>query len=931
MGKQLLQWILGMTLGVAFAGSAWAQTQAGSISGTVKDATGQVLPGTSVTLQGQALISERVTAANETGVYRFVSVPPGEYVLRFEVSGFKTLNREGIRVDIGKSTAIDVSLELATVSETVTVTGESPMVDVKSTVVGVSFDEELLQNVPSARDVWSVLEHQAPGVTTSRLDVGGSETGLQATYSARGTAWQQNSYFLNGVNVTCPSALGASGYYYDFDSFEEIQVEVGSHPASVNAPGVYMNMVTKSGGNTYKGGGSFFYQNDGTQGDNLDADLRTRGVTGRGTTFDYLSDANAQVGGPIAKDRSTFYGSYRDERVHRFVAGFPEVESTDMWQFLVKNNTRINDKHRVGGELHQMSYYKPNRDASATRSPQSTWIEDDTFTIVQGQWDYTINENALLDTRFSHLKVFFPTYQQPDAVGQAALDSVTGQFTGPHDLEVERDRRRYTFKSDLTYFRPKWLSANHEFKFGFEYNHNPVENLTTAVGDVELRYRNGVADQVRLRNTPLLSRESLDQTSLFVDDIVSIGGRVTLKLGARLDRYHGFLPEQNSPAGTWVGARSFAERSGLIELTSVAPRIGLVIGLDDAGKGAFKASYGRFYHQFATSFPSFASLNAALFDTYSWTDLNGDRQFQNGEQVTLLSRGLAVPNLIDPDFKHPYTDEVTVGFEKEIAQDLAAIVTFGYRKGDNLQESIDVGIPFTAYSPVTVTDPGPNGVVGNADDGGPFTVYNLDPAFRGRNQRVLTNPPDNESTYKGIELTLQKRYSNNWQALASYTYNDTEAYGNSSGGEAFVANGVFDNPNNLINAKGKGTWDRPHQFKLLGSYLAKYGIRISGVMRYQSGAPFGRTFTVAGLNQGTITVLAETVGTQRLPNVITGDISVGKSFNLPKGRFEASFDLFNIANANTVTSQRVNSAANYAGVLNFLSPRVFRLGIRYSF
>jgi hypothetical protein len=241
---------LGLAITLAAAGLS-AQTRTGTISGTVRDATAQVLPGVSITLEGATLVTAQVTASSDAGLYRFINLPPGDYTLRAELSGFQTISVEAVRVDIARNTALDISMQLATVAETVTVIGESPLVDVKSTVVGASFDEQLLAEVPSARDVWSVLEHQAPGVTTNRLDVGGSETGLQALFSARGTNWQQNSYYLNGVNVTCPAALGASGYYYDFDSFEEIQVATGSHPASVNAPGVYLNMVTKTGGASF--------------------------------------------------------------------------------------------------------------------------------------------------------------------------------------------------------------------------------------------------------------------------------------------------------------------------------------------------------------------------------------------------------------------------------------------------------------------------------------------------------------------------------------------------------------------------------------------------------------------------------------------------------------------------------------------------------
>lgn len=935
------QWPAAVVVAVllfAVTSPALSQTQTGSISGTVNDATGQVLPGVTVTLEGGSLIAAREAISNDVGVYRFPNIPPGSYNLSFSLPGFKTLVMEGIRVEIGRNTAINPLLELATVEEVVTVTGESPMVDTKTTVIGASFSEEMLADVPSARDVWSLLEHQAPGVTTNRLDVGGSETGLQAIYSARGTAWMQNSYYLNGVNVTCPAALGASGYYYDYDSFEEVQVETGSHPASVNAPGVFMNMVTKAGGNRFQGAGSFFYQNNDTQWDNLDDELADRGA-GRGTLFDYLSDANAQIGGPIARDRSNFYFSWRDERVHRFVPGFPEVESTDMWQFLIKNQTQVAPNHRVGIEWHHMSYWKPNRGASSTREPEATWIEDDTFDIVQAEWTATLGENALLDTRFSHLKVWFPTSHQPDATLQATYDTGTGIYSNAYNLDVERDRRRYTFKSDLTYYQAQWGGAAHEWKFGFEWNHSPVENLSTAIEDVELRKINGVADQVRLRNTPTITKEAVDQIAFYVDDVINVGTRATIKAGVRMDSYEGYLPAQASPAGLWVPEQSFPERRDIVKLTSFAPRLGVIVGLEERGRSALKASWGRYYHQFTTGWPNFANQNGNLFDSYQWNDLNGDGQFQAGEQGTLLSRGIAADNLVDPDLQHPYTDEFTVGAEKELARDLAITGTFVYRKGNRLQESVDIGIPFSAYSPVTVTDPGPDGVLGSGDDGGQLTVYALDPAFRGKNQRMLTNPsvtlPDgtqveNDSEYKGFEFTVQKRFSENWSALFSYTYNNAE--GISSGGtDPTTASGIFESPNDLINSRGKLFWDRTNQLKLLGSYYAPYGIRISGVLRYQTGQPLTRTFPVRGLPQGTFTVLAVPVGTERLPNVTTGDVTVAKAFEPGRGVLTVEGSLFNIANANIITDINTSSGSAFGNVTNFLSPRIFRFGVKYQF
>lgn len=920
------------------AGAASGQTTSGTVEGTIRDGTGQVLPGVSVTLTGEGGTPE-VAVSSGTGTYRFVAVSPGIYALRFELGGFQTRINEGVRVDIARTTGLDVQLELSTLEETITVVGESPLLDTKSTVIGATFDESLLEEVPSARDVWSLLEHQAPGVTTNRLDVGGSETGLQAVFSARGTSWGQNSYYLNGVNVTCPAALGASGYYYDYDSFEEVQVETGSHPASVNAPGVYLNMVTKSGSNDFSGGAGFHYQNDSTQFDNFTQELEDSGATA--SAFDYLSDANVQLGGPVVRDRSTFYFSFRDERVHRYVSGVTSVtEDTDMWQFVIKSDTELTQNNKVSLEWHEMSYWKPRRGMSSTRPPEASWIEDDTFRIIQATWTSTLSENALLDTRFSHLNVWFPTSHTEEARAaglQAGQDVGTGQFLNARDFNVERRRKRFSYKSDLTYFAEEVAGADHEFKIGAEYSHNPIRNETTAIDDVFLRFNNGVADEVWLRNTPRTDAQALAQTSAYIDDIISIGDRVTVKLGLRWDRYHGWLPEQNSPDGTWCRAdngcpRSFAERTGILDLSSFAPRLGLVLGLEE-GKSALKSSWGRYYHQFSTGFANFANKNGSLTNRHAWTDLNGDNQFQDGEQGTLLADSFgatAADRVVDPDLKHEYTDEFTIGLEREFPGDIWVQATFSMRNSNDKSDSVNLAAPDSAYDAMEVQDPGPDGEVGTGDDAGMVTVFNLREDFVGRSEMAIQTVDEFETSYRGFELIAQKRFSNDWQAIVSYSYNDTDAW--SRGNQWENTNpGIFTNPNNKVNAKGKSFYDRTNQLKVIGTWHAPFGVRASGVMRYQTGQPVARTFWVAGLNQGGASILAAPVGSERLPNVTTFDLALFRDFMIGDVRISPEINIFNITNENTTTALNTSSGSAYGNISNFLSPRIIRGAIRIYF
>jgi len=932
---------LSRSLGFAFlavgltAAVAAGQTQSGTVEGNIVDGTGQVLPGVSVTLTGEG--GTDVAVSSGTGSYRFFAVSPGIYTLRFELGGFQTRVYEEVRVDIARTTALDVSLDLSTIEETVTVVGESPLLDTKSTVIGATFDESLLEEVPSARDVWSLVEHQAPGVTTNRLDVGGSETGLQAVFSSRGTSWGQNSYYLNGVNVSCPAALGASGYYYDYDSFEEIQVETGSHPASVNAPGVYLNMVTKTGGNEFTGAVGAFYQNDSTQFDNFTSELESSG--GSRSEFDYLSDFNTQIGGPVVRDRSTFYFSARDQRVHRYVSGVTTVtEDTDMQQFVLKSDTDMNQSNKLSLEWHEMTYWKPRRGLAENRPPEATWIEDDTFRIVQAIWTSTLSENALLETRFSHLNVFFPTYHSEEAQAaglQAGQDVGLGVFLNARDFNVERKRKRYTYKSDLTYFAEDIASADHEVKVGFEFSHNPIRNETTSIDDVFIRFNNGVSDQVWLRNTPRHDGQTLDQTSAYIDDIIT-AGRLTLKLGLRWDRYHGWLPEQNSPDGRWCTAaagcpRDFAARTGVLDLSSFAPRLGIVVGLEEGGQSAFKASWGRYYHQFSTGFANFVNQNGNLTNSWTWNDLNGDRQFQDGEQGTLLSDqfgAAAAVNTISPDLKHEYTDELTASVEREFEGDIWLSATYSRRNSRDKSDVIDVGRPDSAYDQMQVQDPGPDGMAGTGDDGGMLTVYNLRELTP--SQRQIATVDKFHQDYQGVELIAQKRFSDNWQALVSYTWNDTDTW--TRGGQWENTNpGIFGNPNSQVNAQGKSFYDRTNQLKAVGTWHGPAGFRASGVMRYQTGAPVGRTIWVGGLTQGGASILAVPVGTERLDNVTTFDIAFFRDFHVGRYRISPEINLFNITNQNTVTAINTSSGGNSGRVSSYLAPRIARFALRVHF
>src|SRR5947199_397400 len=252
---------------------AGSQELRGRITGVVTDNTGAVLPGASVTIAGPALIQPQTTVTAADGTYRYPALPPGLYTVTFELTGFQTLRREEIRLGLNQTLSVDAQLPLSSLQETVTITGESPTVDVKSTTVGTNFTRELLQDIPNARDVWAAMA-QAPGVQMTAYDVGGSHTGTQTGYQTYGVG-DQNKTLLEGINVT--EGTNGNAGYFDFGSFEEFQLGGSGNMGEQSGVGAFLNLTIKSGGDKFAAQVYYDYLGDRTLSNNVPDAFRTPG------------------------------------------------------------------------------------------------------------------------------------------------------------------------------------------------------------------------------------------------------------------------------------------------------------------------------------------------------------------------------------------------------------------------------------------------------------------------------------------------------------------------------------------------------------------------------------------------------------------------------------------------------------------------------
>ena len=928
---------------------AWAQVQTGSILVRVQDEQGAAVPGVTVTISSAALVAGTTTGVTDAGgVNRFPSLPPGIYSVRVELQGFQSMLRENVSVLTGQTTPIDMTLRVATLAETVTVTGSSPVVDTTTATVAVNLGEQLLQGTPGGRDIWSLVEYKVPSLLITRPDVGGTSGGLQGVYSARGTPSTQNSQFLNGINVGDPQAVGAAGFYYDFDAFDDIQVSTGAHDITVPTSGVFLNMVTKGGTDQWRGRSTFTWLGDATQSQNIDADLRRYGFRPETNGVDFVSDINVSGGGPVIARKLRIFGSFRDWRVHVNVpAAFSTLvlDRTDITSGMLNATYQINDKNRLTGFYSRQYYKKPNRFLAATNllEQASTSNEDDVFDVYQVLWNSVLSNNLFIDARLGLNKIFFPTYLNGN--DQTLLDAATGIRTRNFTAGTERWRDRYQGNATGQYYLDEWLGGRHEFKFGFDHAHAPVENRVTRFDDVDLTWNSttGLSQFVTIFGTPFYSKSAVDVTALYAQDSYSVK-RLTLTAGVRWERLEAYLPEQNSPASAFFPnlTRSFPAQRDIVEWYTAGPRVSAAYDLFGNGQTALKFGAGRYYYIIPAGGGILDTVNpnGNYSETYGWSDRNGDLRFQPGEQTgnPVISQVNLSTVSIDPEYRRPYTDEYTGSLDHELFPAVRLSVVYTYRREKYPQATSNPGNPFDTTL-TTRPDAGRDGVFGTADDGA-FQFYN-------RNSTVnlirFTNDPTSLQTYKGLEFTVTKRMSNRWQMLAGYTYSQSRISGVS----------VNVNPNALINATGPVTGqlgDRPHQFKLTGTYvLPLYDIGVAGNFNSQSGILLTRQINTPLSVGGNTTVNVEPLGSYRLDPRTSMDVRVFKTVRFGSAReLEVGVDFNNVTNNNVAWDARVlggtinlrqdgdpagaiNTLPQFGSPSQVLGPRNIRFNVAFRF
>jgi hypothetical protein len=939
MRTQLIGILLVLALAAALPLTVSAQlNQTGSLMGTVSDNQKQPLPGVTVTIKSPSIILPQMDTLSSTqGQYRFVALPPGIYEITFTLSGFNTLVRQEIRVGLGQTTTIDAVLEQKSLTESVTVIGKSPTIDIQSTAKSTNLDRQFLTSVPAARNL-DAFFNMAPGVTAEQ----NNSNGLMS--SANGSGVRDNAFNLDGVNITDPG-VGTQQYQFGIDIIEEISVLSGGMPAEFgDAMGAAVNVVTRSGGNKLSGSLSLYYNDKALESSN------TAGtpLAGAQSGYQYIIEPGITLGGPVIKDRLWFFTNLSMNKRSRNIAGFPYDQTTQVpaketrYFPYFKLTFQPSQTDRFILSYNYSDYQQDNAGASITTNADTTVKWTAPTHILNAQWMKTFSSSFFADFKVGYIYSGQNLYNKTGK--PAVIDMLTNQVTGGYGINDIYVTTRFQTNANGTYFVDDF-AGSHEFKAGAELQLLGTSRDFTPTPDP----RNGMAQIFTLFGSPLYglnaaawnSKETGTSLHGYLQDSWKPTKRLTLNLGLRLTYQDGSIPVQNETEGpqSLLGIsynRSVTSAFKAFSRTALAPRLGLIYDLTGDSKTLLKASYSRYIQSNLLQYFTAANPNGILYTVQllfpDWTPIPGAyiaAQIPSAAKVGWNGSGL----------KAPYTDEFSIGIERELFANWSISARYIHKADRNLVEDVDANqldmnalmndgrLVWTNWTPISFTDP---------YDGKTKTIYSQN-AIVARDI-YLVNPPGAKRDYDGAELTLTKHYSQGWSLMASYVWQDSKGLIGSDWFASWGGSTLYNDPNSHVNAIGQMALARRHQFKLEGMVSLPWSINFSGFFRYFSGQHYSRQIynTDLGIpvSQGQAIIFGDTMGSYELPAQYILDLRLEKAFRLGGTTMAVFADGFNMFNGNAATTvqTRSDSALLVFGQMTAIQdPRAIRLGFRFEF
>jgi hypothetical protein len=869
--------------------AALAQTT-GSVGGRVNDSSGGAVPGVTVEAKSSAMQGTRTVVTDPTGTYHILLLPPGDYTVAFRLEGFATETRRAIPVSLDKATTLDITLKPSASAE-ITVSGQAPVLDTSSTSLGTNLNTRSIETLPTGRN-YSSIAQVVPGVSTDASNNNPS----QSTISVYGSSGAENAFFIDGMNTTNVE-YGFQGKELNFEFIREVDVKTGGYEAEYGrSTGGIINVITKSGGNQFTGD-VFGYRDSDSWQANAKSVVSTAGTTTGFTRDDYGAD----VGGYILRDKLWFFGAY--DRVRNGIdSALPAGPQAGQ---IVRSNSRRN---LGSGKLtynvapsHSLVFtflQDPRVDSGAINDNNhalngepSTYLGRQDF----GGRDYALRYDGGLASSWI-VTAQAARHQEKNSVGPATSagnaieyrDASNDFFqTGGFGLIQAKDFDRKHVGGSIE----KFIVGN-DLKGGIEYEKETadvtkrmsggqqVDVFANTVNPSKPIYRHfywttPTADVGNAPLSALLASPEHKITTLYLQDRWSMQN-FTLNAGVRWDR------------------QQIIDASGVqrIDLKKdYAPRLGFVWDPSGAHRSKLYGSYGRFYEEIPMDLVirSFSFERQPRIINYSPTSTVPDAKAESdyGTASAILG-GFTEPS--DPNMKNQYLTEYLLGYERELVPNIAVGVKGIYRTYGQVIED------FLCANDGTYC-------IGNPGQGIMKEIFTLDYS--------KTYPaPKPKRTFKGVQLDATKRFSDNWQAMASYLYSKLD--GNYDGEFAPFTNvgadpnisaaydyyDFFTNGSDLskITNRGPLSNDRRNQFKVSGVYNTPWSLSVGLAAYWRSGTPLTRYGYSDAYGRYEF-FLTERGAEGRTPSNYDADVHLGYPIGLGRARLNVLLDVFNILNA----------------------------------
>ena len=947
MLRQSLATLLG-AIGLLLVTAAGAAAQS-AITGVAKDASGGVLPGVLVEAASPALIEKaRAVTTDAQGRYTIVDLRPGIYKVTFTIQGFTTFVQDAIELPSNFTATVNAELRVGAVEESVTVSGESPVVDTRNAQRLTIVSRELLDAVPMPR-MFIAEAALAVGTKVTSQNVGGSRSAVNPRIVVHGSVTKDTTVSIDGMKMNTLVGGGDSQPDHNDAMIQEMTVQTSSVGAEVSAGGPNISLIPREGGNVVSGATYVGYSNGAMQFDNLTADLLQRGLQ-MPDAVDLVFDVNLSIGGPIKRDRLWYFGSYRSVGNDNIVAnsfypdGRPGIYDQRVANYTLRLTWQATPRNKISAYEDYQTKYVGHLFTSgvdvATASRRRPPVLKYTNAI---KWTSTLSSKAMFDVAYGTSVNAFTEKYQP-GIEREPFTSEWYANAGRLDIVRNTAWTASTPQTGTFNFRymvigsAQYVTGSHAFKTGIQWHFGRTRNTADANADLVQRYRDGVPDSVIVYNTPtrLSSRMGADVGG-YAQDSWTLK-RLTINSGVRFEHFNSSAQANTVEAGRFVPLRSFPGIPDIPNWNNVAPRFSVVYDLTGDARTALKGSVNKFNRNYTTDFANRYNPFVLQSDIRNWSDCdyipetsrcsgrvlptNGDGIAQHNEIGPSNNRnfGLAPARRADPGVKRPYDLEYSVALDRQILAGVSVTAAWFRLETYNLEQQTNVLLDVSDYTAFQVTSP---------LNGESITVYNLNPAKQGLVDLVDTTAADRSRarfSYNGYELSFAARLPRGGTMFGGWSID-----------KSITVACASNNPNNFRYCN-QSEYDIPfrHDFKFAGSYLLPFGTQIGATLQSYAGAPLAVNWSVpAALFPGgrteAVTVNLVPPGSRYLRRWNQLDLSVRKLFAVGRFRVDGALDIFNALNSNVVLQENQNFGSALGRPQQVLQGRMLRISNQIKF